>query len=183
MRAGFHGIFALGRLNRSSLANLCCKPLPGEISVQNIPHGPVYLAGFAGYITLGIAITTATGARMLYRPEPVHRRNVNGVLLPLTAAIYLVFGNRAQDRGRPIGAFYPQHVSAATWEHLGGIWYSAKDEQKVQARRINQAVVQAFAASILSGQPVLLASGTLVTWERIPTSDSAQLPPPLRGNA
>jgi hypothetical protein len=53
MRAGFHGIFTPGRLNRLSLANRCCKPLPGEISVQNIPHGPVYLAGFAGYITLG----------------------------------------------------------------------------------------------------------------------------------
>lgn len=37
-------------------ANLCCKPLPGEISVQNIPHGPVYPAGFAGYITLAIII-------------------------------------------------------------------------------------------------------------------------------
>ena len=31
-----------------------CKPLPRGIHVQNIPHGPVYLAGFAGYTTLGI---------------------------------------------------------------------------------------------------------------------------------
>lgn len=30
-------------------SNLCCKPLPGGISVQNIPHGPVYLVGLAGY--------------------------------------------------------------------------------------------------------------------------------------
>ena len=46
--------FILGCLNRSSSANLCCKPLPGKISVQNIPHGLVYPAGFAGYITLAI---------------------------------------------------------------------------------------------------------------------------------
>lgn len=51
-RAGFHGVFILGRLNRSSLASLCCKPPPGEISAHNIPHGSVYLAGFAGHITL-----------------------------------------------------------------------------------------------------------------------------------
>lgn len=101
----------------------------------------------------------------------------------MTAAIFVVFGNRAQDRGRPIGAFYPQNVSKETWQHLGGIWYSAKDEEKVQGRRVNQAVVQAFAASILSGHPVQLASGKLVTWERIPTADSSQLPPPLSGNA
>ena len=52
MRAGFHGVFIPRRLNKSPLANLCCKPLPGEMSVQNIQHGSVYLAGFAGYITL-----------------------------------------------------------------------------------------------------------------------------------
>lgn len=120
---------------------------------------------------------------MLYRPESIHRRNISGVLLPLTAAIYLVFGNRAQDRGRPIGAFYPQNVSATTWEHLGGIWYRARNEQRVQDRRINQAVVQAFASSILTGEVVELHSGTRVTWERIPAHEANQLPPPLRSDA
>jgi hypothetical protein len=39
-------------LNSALTANPSCKPLSGEISVQNIPHAPVYSAGFAGYITL-----------------------------------------------------------------------------------------------------------------------------------
>jgi hypothetical protein len=102
--------------------------------------------------------------------------------MPLTAAIHAVFGNRAQDRGRPIGAFYPQHVSPTTWEHLGGIWYRARDEQRVLGRRINPSVVQAFAASILTGEPVNLPSGKVVTWEQIPASAAAQLPPPLRSH-
>ena len=48
-RAGFHGIFIPARLNRSSLANLCCKLRSREISVPNIPHGPVDPVGFAGH--------------------------------------------------------------------------------------------------------------------------------------
>jgi hypothetical protein len=117
---------------------------------------------------------------MPYRPRPEHRSNIQGVILPLTAAVYDVYGNRAQDLGRPIGAFYPQNVSSETWEYLGGIWYRARDEQKVQSRRINEAVRTAFARSILTGEEVTLRSGTLVTWERIPDSESAQLPPPLK---
>lgn len=120
---------------------------------------------------------------MPYRPEPRHRKNVRGVLLPLTAAIYTVYGNRAQDRGRPIGAFYPQHVSSTTWDYLGGIWYRARDEAKVQRRRVNLAVVDAFARSITTGEPVELPSGTIVTWERIPRVDANKLPPPLRRDA
>jgi hypothetical protein len=116
---------------------------------------------------------------MPYRPSPEHRRNVQGVLLPLTAAIYDVYGNRAQDLGRPIGAFYPKNVSSDTWDHLGGIWYRARDEQKVQARRINPSVRTAFARSILSGEQVALPSGTVVTWELIPEEEGVQLPPPL----
>jgi hypothetical protein len=116
---------------------------------------------------------------MIYRPRPEHRRNVQGVLLPLTAAIYSVFGNRAQDHGRPIGAFYPQHVSANAWEHLGGIWYRARDEQKVLTRRVNATVVGAFARSILTGDEVTLPSGTVVSWEPVPVVEAAKLPPPL----
>jgi len=60
------------------------------------------------------------GAKMPYRPEAVHRRNAQGVLLPLTAAIHRVFGHRAQDLGRPIGAFYTVNVSSIVWQHFGG---------------------------------------------------------------
>ncbi len=116
---------------------------------------------------------------MPYRPHAKHRQNVRGVLLPLTAAVFAVFGSRAQDNGRPIGAFYPQNVSSDAWEHLGGIWYRARDEQKVQSRGVNPVVVQAFARSIRSGEDVELPSGIVVTWEKIPTSEASKLPPPL----
>ena len=41
-------------LNSALTASPRCKPLPGEISVQSIPHGPVYPAGFAGYFKLDV---------------------------------------------------------------------------------------------------------------------------------
>ena len=50
--AGFCGIFIPECFLRQPPAKLCCKPLPEEANVQNIPHSPVYPAGFAGYITL-----------------------------------------------------------------------------------------------------------------------------------
>lgn len=51
--AGFTGIFIPGYMSSAMVAKLGCKPLLGVISVHDIPHGPVYSAGFAGYITLG----------------------------------------------------------------------------------------------------------------------------------
>ncbi len=54
----FHGIFILCRLNGTVLENLGYKPISGEFSVENIPRRPVYLAGFAVYITLGVRLTT-----------------------------------------------------------------------------------------------------------------------------
>ena len=99
--------------------------------------------------------------------------------MPLTAAIYAVFGSRAQDNGRPIGAFYPKNVSSKTWEHLGGIWYRARNEQQVQNRKVNPATVQAFAKSIRTGEDVKLPSGNVITWEAIPGPDAFKLPPPL----
>lgn len=118
---------------------------------------------------------------MTYRPLAEHRQNVQGVLLPLTAAIYDVFGSRAQDSGRPIGAFYPQNVSKESWGHLGGIWYRARDEQKILSRKVNPQVRAAFVRSILTGENVTLPSGTVVSWEKIPESEAAKLPPPLSG--
>lgn len=116
---------------------------------------------------------------MTYRPRAEFRQNVQGVLLPLTAAVFAVFGSRAQDDGRPIGAFYPHNVSSSTWQHLGGIWYRAHDEQKVRGRRVNTAVVQAFVQSIRSGAGVVLPSGVVVSWELIPAAEASKLPPPL----
>lgn len=42
------------RLNSTVPANPVCEPDPGGNRDQNIPHCPVYPAGFAGYITLGL---------------------------------------------------------------------------------------------------------------------------------
>lgn len=115
---------------------------------------------------------------MPYRPKPEHRRNI-GVIMPLTAAIYQVFGSRAQNNGRSIGAFYPENVSAVTWQFLGGIWYRARDEQKVLDRNVNTSVVQAFSQSIHTGADVELPSGAIVSWEVIPPAEASRLPPPL----
>ncbi len=122
---------------------------------------------------------TASHSMNYFRPIPVHRKNVRGVLMPLTAAIFQVFGNRSQDTGRPIGAFYPSNISKNTWDRIGGIWYKAKDEQKVRDRAVNPDTVATFARCILSGQSCLLPSGLEILWERIPSNQAAQLPPPI----
>ena len=44
--------FISGCLNGAEAANPGSKPFAGGTCVQSIPHGPIYLAGFAGYITL-----------------------------------------------------------------------------------------------------------------------------------
>lgn len=115
---------------------------------------------------------------IFYRPEPNFRRN-QSVIYPLTAAIHRVFGSRAQDQGRPIGAFYSFNVTPNAWNHLGGIWYRAHDEEDVLQRTISQRTVEAFTQSIFSGANVSLENGTIVTWEIIPTHEAQQLPPPL----
>jgi len=99
--------------------------------------------------------------------------------MPLTAAIYLLYGSRAQDNARPIGVFYPTNVSPDTWEHLGDIWYRARDEQKVLSRRVNTEIVQSFAQSIRTGADITLSNGTVITWEMIHSVDESKLPPAL----
>lgn len=51
-RDGFVEIFIPDFWSSASVATASCKPLLGEMSVQNIPQGPAYFARFAGYITL-----------------------------------------------------------------------------------------------------------------------------------
>lgn len=126
---------------------------------------------------------SAAHPMIYFRPIPIHRKNVRGVLMPLTAAIFRVFGNRAQDNGRPIGAFYPSNISASTWDRIGGIWYKAKDENKVRDRAVNLDTVEIFARCILSGQSCLLPNGMRITWERIPSDQAIQLPPPIAHSA
>ena len=118
---------------------------------------------------------------IIYRPEPNFRRNIRGVIYPLTAAIHRVFGSRVQDQGRPIGAFYTINVDSRAWEYLGGIWYRAYNEEKVLQRAINQTTIETFARSIFTGENVQMESGIIVTWEAIATFEAQQLPPPLAG--
>ena len=49
---GFDVIFIPRFLNSSMAAKIGLEPHPRGMNVQNIPHGPVYFARFAGYITL-----------------------------------------------------------------------------------------------------------------------------------
>lgn len=116
---------------------------------------------------------------MAFRPHPHHRQTPQR-LMELTAAVHNVFGNREQDRASPLGSFYTEHVDSRTWQHIGGIWYRAVDEQKVLNRRVSTDVVEMFCNSILTGQDVQLPHGVVVTWERIPDAEAASLPPPLR---
>lgn len=116
---------------------------------------------------------------MPYRPLPEYRRKVHRVIYPLTAAIQAVYGNRSQDGGRPIGAFYDVHVSSQAWHPLGGIWYRPVDEGAILARRIDSALVGAFARGILTGTPLELDADTVIRWEPVPSALALQLPPPL----
>lgn len=116
---------------------------------------------------------------MPYRPSPTARRNIRGVIYPFTAALLRVYGSRAQDGGRPIGAFYTKNVDRSLWAPLGGIWYRPLDERQILNRAPNLTLVAEFAQSILSGEPVVLPSGTVVEWEPLSLVEASQLPPPL----
>jgi len=115
---------------------------------------------------------------MPYRPLAEYRR-VSLLATYLTAAIHRVFGSRAQDHARPLGAFYTHNIKRQIWEPLGGIWYRARNEQAVLDRALDEAAIRNFASSILTGEPVVLANGSSVTWELIPVAEALQLPPPL----
>lgn len=77
MPAGFVENFIPVLLNSALTASPICKPFSGGISVQNIPQGPVYPAGFGGYITLGITERTmgqsASQAHAFYRDVAKNR--------------------------------------------------------------------------------------------------------------
>lgn len=113
---------------------------------------------------------------MPFRPTPIHRRNPRGVLFPLTEAIRRTYGTRTRDNAYPLGAFYTQNISPTGWRHIDGIWYTPLDPVSVSGRNSREEVVIAFIDSISTGQEVELPSGILVNWERIPESESSQLP-------
>jgi hypothetical protein len=113
---------------------------------------------------------------MPYRPTPQFRRNIKGVIYPLTEAVRRLYGCRPEDGAYPIGAFYPINVSNTAWNHVDGIWYIPALEESLNARNPREEIVLEFMHSIQTGAAVELPSGVEVTWERIPIAESHALP-------
>lgn len=112
---------------------------------------------------------------MPFRPTAPHRRNIKGVIYPLTAAIERIYGVRA-DGAWPLGAFYTVNVDSKVWRPVGGVWYVPHDSEKVLGRSFNEDVVSDFCNAIQDGRAVTLPSGKCITWEAIPNVEAAQLP-------
>ena len=105
---------------------------------------------------------------MPYRPSPEHRRNINGVIYPLTAAVLQLYGSRPSDGALPIGAFYPVNVKRGVWERCDDIWYRPSSISAIEGRSFNQDLIPLFLAGIRGGATFLLPNGRSITWEAIP---------------
>lgn len=112
---------------------------------------------------------------MPYRPSAQFRRNIQGVIYPLTEAVRRTYGCRSADGAYPIGVFYPINVSNNSWSSAGGIWYRPKSVERLNSRNPKEEVVISFMESIQSGEPVELPSGIIVTWEHIPNEEATYL--------
>jgi hypothetical protein len=115
---------------------------------------------------------------MPFRPTAEHRKNVQGVIYPLTAAVAKLYGIRA-DGAYPIGAFYSVNIDLMVWQRVGGIWYKPFNEAKITNRNISEDIVDIFADGIRYGRNTILRSGKVITWEKIPSADATALPSPL----
>lgn len=113
---------------------------------------------------------------MPFRPTPEFRRNINGVVLPLTAAIARAYGIRESDGAYPLGAFYTDNIDSRVWRSAGGIWYQPVNAEKVAGRRISEERIEQFAEGIMSGRETALNNGSVVIWERIPDAVAQLLP-------
>lgn len=112
---------------------------------------------------------------MPHRPTARFRKNIRGVIYPLTAAIAACYGIRG-DGAYPIGAFYNVNIDSDVWESLGGIWYRPYDNKKITERNIKAEAIELFINGINHGNNTILPSGKMVTWEEIPHSEASQLP-------
>jgi hypothetical protein len=112
------------------------------------------------------------GGVMPWRPAPPHRRNIRGVIYPLTAAIARIYGIRS-DGAYPIGAFYTVNIDRSVWRPVGGIWYLPIEAEKIEGRSISEEAIERFCAAITSER---LPRGTGIDWEAIPDDEAAQLP-------
>ena len=112
---------------------------------------------------------------MPYRPTAAHRKNIRGVIYPLTAAIAQRFGVRG-DGAYPIGAFYTVNIDSTVWRAAGGIWYTPINPDDIEERNIRDEDIDLFILGIAQGQHTQLRSGKIVTWEAIPDAAASQLP-------
>lgn len=112
---------------------------------------------------------------MPYRPIAKHRRNVRGVIYPLTASVAEIYGIR-EDGGYPIGAFYTVNIDSSVWEHIDGIWYRPYEPDDIRNRKIQEDDIELFSNAVICGGPVTLRSGKQVEWEPIPQFEANQLP-------
>jgi len=114
-------------------ANLCCKPFPGEISVQNIPHGPVYPAGFVGYITLDPRSCRMNSQPVLKFPIPALDAHGQSLLAGSTVRVVAVTSCAAglphEDQAR-LQAIVGQTRRIVRFDGSGFVWLSfAADER------------------------------------------------------
>lgn len=112
---------------------------------------------------------------MPFRPTATHRRNIRGVIYPLTAAIERTYGVRS-DGAWPLGVFYTVNIDSTVWRSVGGIWYVPYNAEEVYGRNINEDVIADFCNAIQDGRNVVLPSGRSITWEAIPNIEATQLP-------
>jgi len=137
---------------------------------------------FGGLIIVGPTSRASHSYRTLgtrpmpFRPEPAFRRNITGVVLPLTAAIAQLYGIRSSDGAYPLGAFYTENIDSRVWRKVDDIWHQPLSPDRIHARRISEARIQQFARSIVTGEAISLRNGTTVTWEPLPESVAQQLP-------
>lgn len=113
---------------------------------------------------------------MPYRPIASFRKNIKGVIYPLTEAVRRIYGHRSEDGAYPLGAFYPINVSSSAWHLVENIWYVPAERTDLDTRNPREETVVEFMQSISTGEPVELPSGITVTWERIPESEASYLP-------
>jgi hypothetical protein len=114
---------------------------------------------------------------MPYRPTAVHRRNIRGVIYPLTASVAQIYGIR-EDGAYPIGAFYTVNIDSTVWEHISGIWYRPYTPIDVEGRSIREEDIKLFSNAVINGGPITLRSGKRIDWELIPETEAGQLPRP-----
>lgn len=113
---------------------------------------------------------------MPFRPTAEHRKNIRGVIYPLTEAIRRLYGTRVVDGAYPIGVFYTINIDSHVWLQVEGVWYRPENPANIEDRSTDNGTVELFLESIDTGADVHLLSGKVVSWEQIPDSEAAKLP-------